>query len=552
MNIEQPVFIGRGFEWEQKHAQIARELLAREKSALKPPNWYRAFREKIGIASCRNVHGAPWIHGVGIDQERDVFIDANDLYSHVGIIGTTGAGKGRVIEPLLLQALNRPNETVIIVDPKLDTGLRDRAYSEMVRQGRPEDFLYFAPAHPSQSVRLNPMQNYAAGAQLASRTTSTLPASGKGDNFQSFVWKSINNVVQGMIAAGDPPSLKAIRYLVEGNVEELFVRAFRRYMIGIEDRFPDWDRVAREKANASSGGRRKGGGGLHAAYLAYYDEVTSNYKRSEPIEGLRSVLNHPTEHYAKMIVTIAPQLTALTTEDVGAMLSPDYDDPDDPRPIVNSKKIVNRGQVLYLALNSLADPTTAGWIGSLVLSDIISVAADRYNYEKGGEWGITLIVDELSEVANEAFVQALNKARGAKVRVIFATQTLSDLSVRFGNIENAKQILGNVNTMFFMRSKDRDTKDYISEKMATTRITSTALSHSGSTQTETMTDFTRSLGARFTESDGEARVPPELFDELPDLHFFASLHDGRRLKVRAPFTQTEPEYRYPEIPYGDF
>jgi conjugal transfer pilus assembly protein TraD len=551
MNIEEPVFIGKGFEWAPSHAQMAREFLGREKTVLKPPNWYRNLRERLGLASRRNVHGSAWIHGIGADMEKDVFMDAGDLYSHVGIIGTTGAGKGRVLEPLLLQALNRPNETVIIVDPKLDSGLRDRAYSEMVRQGRPEDFLYFSPAHPSQSVRLNPMQNYAAGAQLASRTTSTLPAASSGDNFHSFVWKSINNVVQGMIAAGEPPSLKAIRYLVEGNVEELFVRAFRRYMQEIEDRFPDWDRAAREKANNQPRGRKGGSSGLHNDYMSYYEDVTSKYKRSEPIEGLRSVLNHPQEHYAKMIVTIAPQLTALTTEDVGAMLSPDYDDPHDPRPIVNSKKIVNRGQVLYLALNSLGDNQTASWIGSLILSDIIAVAADRYNYEKGGDWGVTLIVDELAEVSNTQFIQAMNKTRGSKMRVIFATQVLSDLSVRFGDADYAKQILGNANTMFFLRSKDSDTKEFISEKMATTRISSVQTMHSGSTKTDTMTDFSRSLGTKFQETDGEARVPPELFDELPDLHFFATLHDGRKLKLRMPFSQTEPEFRYPEIPYGD-
>lgn len=550
MKIKEPVFIGYGFTWEPEDSQYAREIYARKSQALHPPKWYAKLRELAGLASTRNIHGVPWLHGLGSDREREVFIDADDLYSHVGIIGSTGSGKGRLMEPFLLQALQREGEAVIIIDPKLDEGLRNRAYGELKRQGRPEDFKYFAPAHPDQSVRINPMQNYSAGSQVASRTTSTLPASGRGDNFQSFVWKSINNVIQGMILAGDPPSLKAIRYLVEGNVEDLFVRAFERYIKTIEGRFPNWREDSREHARTNSD-KKKGGSDLWQIYLSYYDDVTSRVKTSEPLEGLRSILNHPGDHYSKMIVTIAPQLTALTTEAIGAMLSPDYDDDEDPRPIVNTKQVIERGQVLYLALNSLADHVSAGWIGSLILSDLVAVAADRYNYQGGGRWGVTVIVDELSQVANEQFVQALSMSRGANFRVLFSTQTAADLAVRFGSKDNANQILGNVNTMFFLRSKDYETKEYASAKMGTTRITSIKQGHVASTKTDSLEDFSRSLRTDFSEQDGEPRVPVELFDELPDLHYFATLHDGRRMKLRMPFTQTEPEFRYPETPHGD-
>lgn len=548
MNIEDPIFIGRGFTWEPEYAQYAREIYARKATALMPPRWYRRFREKLGMASARNIHGVPWLHGLGEREEHDVYMDIGDLHNHVGIIGSTGAGKGRLMEPFLAQALRREGETVIVVDPKLDLGMRNRAYGEMLRQGRPEDFLYFAPAHPELSVRLNPMQNYAASSQLATRIISTLPPESRGDNFQSFVWKAINNVVQGMVLAGETPSLKAIRYLVEGNVESLFERAFERYIKSIERRFPNWREDARNYSN--NRGEKGGTAALWKVYLTYYEEVTKRYRDSEPLNGLRSILMHPGDHYQKMIVTIAPQLNALTTEELGPMLSPDYEDPDDPRPILNTTEVIRRGQVLYLALNSLADSVTAGWIGSLILSDIIAVAADRYNYEGGGQGGVTIIVDELSQVANEPLINLLSQARGAKFRIIWATQTVADLAVRFGSADNAAQILGNVNTMFFLRGKDTDTKKYASEKMGTTRIVSVTEGHSGSTKTESMTDFSRSLNTRFDSADGEARVPPELFDELPDLHFFATLHDGRRLKLRMPFMAIEPELEFPERPYG--
>lgn len=548
MNINEPVYLGRGFEWTPEHAQYAREIYARHRTTLHPPALYLRIREALGIASTRNIHGTPWLHGIGRHEERDLFMDADDLMNHTGIFGSTGAGKGRLLEHFMIQALNRPGEAVIVIDPKLDLGLRDRAYSELVKQGRPEDFLYFAPAHPEQSVRLNPMQNYAAGSQLASRTAATLPPSSKGDNFGAFVWKSLNNVVEGMLSAGEPPSLKALRYLVEGNVEDLFVRAFKKYIRKVEDRLSNWQQHAQE-IQANKPADRKRGTGLWRTYLDYYEEISSRYLKDEGLEALRAIMNHPAEHYAKMIVSITPQLTALTTGDLGDMLSPDYDDPDDLRPIVNSKQIINRGQVLFMALNSLSDKITASWLGSLVLSDIIACAADRYNYEGGGANRVTLIVDETSEVANEEFIMALGKARGAGFRLIFATQTLADLSVRFGSKDNASQILGNVNTQIFLRLRDAETKEYAAEKMATTRVTGVKHGHGGRTSMATSVDFERNMMTSFDAKDDQARVPPDIFEELPDLHGFASLHDSRKIKFRIPYSITEKELRYHEKPY---
>lgn len=542
MKIDDPVFIGMGFEWTQEHAQMAREIYARDPAKLRPPAAYGKIRELLGISSSRNIHGQHWVHGIGREREQEQFMEADDLYSHVGIVGTTGAGKGRLLEVLIAQAIDR-GDAVIIIDPKLDVGMRDRAYGELKRRGREHDFLQFAPAYPEDSVRINPMQNYAAGSQLATRTISMLPASGRGDNFQAFAWKSINNVVQGMILAGDAPSIRAIRYLVEGNVENLFMRALERHMATIEDRFPHWRQDARNMQVKS----KKGPPELWEKYLAYYSQTVSPYSSSEALEGLRAVLTHPTDHYTKMIVTIAPQLTALTTEEIGALLSPDYDDFEDSRKIVNLSQITRKGQVLYAALNALGDSTTAGWIGALMLSDLIAVAANRYNYENKDELpGVTVVVDELSSVANEPFIDALSRARGAGFRIVFGTQTIADLAVRYGDKDHAMQILGNVNSMFLMRGKDRDTKQYAASKLGTTRIARVGQSHSSSTKIESSVDFNRNQSVSLGSSDGEDAVPPELFDSLPDLHCFAALHDSRRLKLRFPFSRIEEELRYPK------
>lgn len=546
MNIVDPVYIGSGFEWEQSHSQAVREIEGRDKRHINPPKFYKRLRQMVGMASNRNIHGSAWIHGLGRDVERNQFMDADDLYSHIGIFGTTGAGKGRIIEPYIEQAIDR-GDAVIILDPKWDEGMVNRAYGELKRRGRPEDFLLFAPAFPRHSVRINPFQNFSAGTQLASRSTSLLPP-GDGGNFTAFAWKAINNVVQGMILAGEAPSIKAIRYIVGGQAQmhDLFVRAFVRFMRPREQKFPGWEEGVRNTQSGLKGKDRVPGMG----HLVFYENEVRPHEISEPLEGIREVIRHPSEHYTKMISNIGPSLTALSTEDIAALLSPDYDDYDDPRPLVNLKQIVRKGQVLYVALNSLGDFQTADWIGSLLLADMTTVVADRYNHGEADR-GVTLIVDEIAEVANKAFVKFLNKSRGAKIRTIWSTQVIADLSVRFSSDDEATQILGNVNTLYAGRLKDQDTKEYMSRKLGTTRVTSVAENHSSSTKVDGLVDFNRGTGSRFDHRDGESRVPPEVFDNLPDLHFFASLHDSRKLKLRVPYMPIEKGLEWPRVPYGE-
>ncbi|EOX3342125.1 type IV secretion system DNA-binding domain-containing protein, partial [Vibrio cholerae] len=134
------LWLGYGFEWDQRHAQRAYEILKRDKQTLLNQGHGKQM-------------GSTWIHGVE-PKEEDVYQPVGHTEGHTLIVGTTGAGKTRCFDAMITQAILR-NEAVIIIDPKGDKELKDNAQRACIAAGSPERFVYFHPGFPEHSVRLN-------------------------------------------------------------------------------------------------------------------------------------------------------------------------------------------------------------------------------------------------------------------------------------------------------------------------------------------------------------------------------------------------------------
>src|SRR5690606_13104037 len=119
---------------------------------------------------------------------------------------------------------------------------------------------------------------------------------------------------------------------------------------------------------------------LAQGYIQYYRDHIIGTHPNATIEGLISSFEHDASHFGKMVTSLMPVLTMLTSGPMGALLSPDYDDPNDTRPISDFGKITRAGQVAYIGLDSLSDSMVASAIGALFLSDLTAVAGDRYNF----------------------------------------------------------------------------------------------------------------------------------------------------------------------------
>jgi len=517
------LWLGHGFEWGQKHAQRVYEIQKRDMESEISETVKKKFKKPMV--------GKTWIHGVE-PEEEEIHLPLEHLKGHTIVFGTTGSGKTRLFDLVLAQAIAR-GESVFIVDPKGDKELMLNAFRACKIAGRPEAFVHFNPAFPSRSVRIDPMKNWNRSTELASRVKDLITSDNDNDPFAQFSWNAINNIVQGLIATGVRPNLKRLRTYIEGGPARLLTRALMNHF---DDHVTDWRIVLADKLQ-----RARDGDAETQILVRYYRDHVQQAHPNQPLGGLCKMFEHDKAHFSKMVASLEPILNQLTSGELGDLLSPDADDPDDIRPITDSARMINTGQVVYLGLDSLSDSTVGSAIGSILLADLTAVAGDRYNYGVNNR-PVNLIVDEAAEVINKPLISLMNKGRGAGFQVMIASQTFADFSARLGDEAKSRQVIGNANNLIGLRSKDGQTQEFITEPLGETIIRQ--IMHTQNTTAidsdKNVASFSGGYGERLIETEAPL-FPPSLLGNLPNLEYIASISGGRIYKGRIPIITSEIE-----------
>ncbi|MCX7978538.1 MAG: conjugative transfer system coupling protein TraD, partial [Bdellovibrionaceae bacterium] len=434
----QEIYLGRGFDWGQPHTQKVFDLLKGDIEAIAP--------RKPGQM------GAFWIHGLS-RREKEIALPVAHSEGHTFIVGTTGAGKTTLFRLWIAQAILR-NEAVLIFDPKGDRGMLQVARACCEHLGKPERFVYFHPGFPEESVGIDALHNFNRASELASRLAALIPSETGSDPFKAFGQKSLDNIVQAILTIERRPTLVSLRRYLESGAAGLVVKTLSHYLDRVD---PTW----RAKINLE-----RSLDAVASDLIRYYRQHVQEAAPALELEGLMSLYEHDRTHFNKMVASLLPIMNILTVGDLAYLLSPAI---RPERPATDLARIISQNQVAYIALDSLSDAMTGAAIGSLLLSDLASVAGDRYNYGVG-ERIIHIFVDEAAEVVNDPFIQVLNKGRGAGMRLYVASQTFSDFVARMGSRDKAQQILGNLNNLIALRVLDSDTQKYVTANLPKTYI----------------------------------------------------------------------------------
>ena len=506
------LWMGYGFEWTASCSEQAYHIGRQGIDAIIPGTGRARGQVPAGV------QGAAWLHALA--PEGPITMPLGNLYGHMLIVGTTRSGKTRLFDNLITQAILR-EEPVIIVDPKGDHDLRKNAERACRACGHPERFVYFHPAYPETSARIDPLRNFNRGTEIASRIAALITrAEGGADPFAAFCWQALDTVVGGLHLIGERASLVKIRRYIESGIEPLALAGLRQYC----EAHARKDEIAPFLMNAKNN--------EIAGYMAFYDRVLAPKGLNTPeVDGLISMQTHNKDHFGKMVSSLIPLLGTLTSGPLKDLLLP-TPGPDDGV-ITDTGRIVKNRQVLYVGLDSLSDAQVGTAIGALILSDLAAaVAGDRYNYGAGNV-PVNLFVDEAAEVINQPLIQIMNKGGGALMRVAIATQTVADLEARLGSKARAEQVMANANTTVALRVNDGATQKYLSEALPKVRVRQIQKNYSqgvGPTLQET-------YGGGYAESlkdDSEYAIAASHFGSLPPLHYFAKLPGGRLVKGRVP------------------
>lgn len=510
-NQHEGVWLGTGFTWGQQEVERALEILKRDPERF------------IGKRALK--FGHQWIHGLGSESEKDLYLPQNLLGGHTLIVATTGALKTRLLDLLVSQAIMR-EEAVIIFDPKGDHELRANARRACELTGHPERFIWFHPAFPEASARIDPLRNWNRPTEIASRIATLIPSETGADPFAAFGWMSLNNIVNGLLAVEEKPNLVKLRRYLEGDPGPLVVKALRAHF---EKKVKNWESRIHPY-------QKKMRDREVEAHIQFYQAEVVGEASSPELEGLITAYTHNREHFQKMIASLLPILNMLTGGTLGELLSPDTSEAD-ARPITDMSRIIQKGQVVYVGLDSLADSTVGSAIGSIMLADLTAVAGDRYNYEVG-ERPVNVFIDEAAEILNVPTVQMLNKGRGAGFRLTLATQTLADFEVRTGSAAAARQALGNLNNLITGRVLDGETQKYIAENLPKTMVRSLEEQYRSGSSTNDPSEFNGMYGESIKEEEVEL-FPPSLLGMLPNLHYLAKFANGKMVKGRLPILTTK-------------
>lgn len=507
------VWLGKGFDWTDVESQKMHALIG------------QGVAQTIGkITNERHLDGAYWIHG--LDKETDRFMDIANLVGHTLLVGTTRVGKTRMMELLIGQAIIR-NETVIIIDPKGDHALAENAKRICAAMGQPERFVYFHPAHPEKSTPIDPMRNWNRRTELASRVAALIPSETGADPFAAFGWKVLNDIVNGLVATGVSPNLVHMKRYIEGGADNLLLNTLRRHFI---DTVPEWE-------TRSSSFMKKHRDRILEAYIDFYKQTAIHEAQSSDLDGLISTFEHNRDHFQKMVASLIPILSMLTSEPLAALLSPEFKIGDQEH-ATDMAKIINNNQVLYLGLDSLADGTVGSAIGSIMLADLTAVAGDRYNYGIDSNKPVNLFIDEAAEVINQPTIQLMNKGGGALFRVTIAAQTFADFPARLGDENKARQVLANINNQIVLRVIDAETQQYIADSIPKIKAQSLSIRYGHGVDAKIQDEYQSSYQESMMAEEVEL-FPAAMLGNLPPLHFLARMSGGRIIKGRLPILKAE-------------
>ena len=265
------------------------------------------------------------------------------------------------------------------------------------------------------------------------------------------------------------------------------------------------------------------------------------------LDGLVSAFKYDKTYFDKIVSSVGPLMEKLTTGKLAELISPNYLNEDDSRPIFEWLDVIRRKGIVYIGLDALTDTTVASAVGNSMFADLVSVAGHIYKHGVQDPADeslpsdttrlpiISMHADEFNELIGDEFVPLLNKAGGAGFQVTAYTQTWSDVEAKIGSRAKAGQVAGNFNTMIMLRVKELSTAEILTDQLPKVEVF-TLMSVSGvddSSDPTSGVDFKSRNEDRISVSEVPMLTPAELV-RLPKGQAFALLEGGRLWKIRIP------------------
>lgn len=533
-NSSTGIFLGKGFCWQPLHTQRLRDI---KRAAMNATHKNRQNRNDTGNL----MGGSAALHAVGI-KGGAVYLPLHERSGHTLVLGTTRVGKTRLLELQILADIRRHDGAVVVIDPKGDPDLLRRLCAEAVRQNRQSDLTVFHLGYPDVSVRYNPIGQFTRITEVANRIANQLPSHGEAASFREFAWRFVNIIASAMDALGQRPTYRALdRYLFQ--IDGLLMAYCEQHLT---EKNPNWKELFEATLSAMTEKSVPSYLKSRSRDSLALIRVIERLEIDDPIlNGLVAVFNYDQTYFQKITASVSPLFAKLTSGRIGELISPDYDDQTDTRPLFSWEAAIREKKLVYIGLDALSDATVASAVGNSLFADLCSTIGKIYKFGVEGDSSASKTVktflpvhvyaDEFNELAGDEFIPLVNKGGGAGLRLTVATQTVADIEARFGSSAKANQVLGNFNSWICLRAVDEATAKRFTDKLPQHVPSRSLIPVSGSSDTG-------SQPAKYFSTHNEDRIAiseAPLLDSddimcLPKGHAFCWLSGGQLWKLRIP------------------
>ncbi len=493
------------------------------------------------------VGGDPTLHAVGLyEGERPIYMDLGDRVGHTLVLGTTRVGKTRLAELLISQDIRR-GDVVVVFDPKGDADLFLRMYLEAKKAGRLDNFYFFHLGYPEISARYNPVGSYARITEVASRIGRQLPGEGQSAAFREFVWRYVNVIAKALNALGRKVDYEQI--LDYGQDIEPLVRDYMQLLAERDDPAGRWpqevDRILayfEDSDNREYRFTREQQGRDHKV-IALMRYVRDKGLFDPVAKSLARTYEYDRGYFDKLVSSLLPLMEKLTTGKCSELLSPDYLDQEDARPIFSWSEIIRSKGIVYIGLDALTDPEVSAAVGNAMFSDLTSTSGQLYKHGAYAglpesdvrQVAVNIHADEFNELIGDEFIPMLNKAGGSGFQVTAYTQTWSDVEARLQDRAKAGQVAGNFNTLLMLRVREPNTAKMLTEHLSQVDVNylMPISGYNDSSDPNTSVDFVSRSEHRIMTQQVDL-IQVHNLTSLPKGQCFALLDGGKPHKIRLP------------------
>ena len=242
-------------------------------------------------------------------------------------------------------------------------------------------------------------------------------------------------------------------------------------------------------------------------------------------------------YYDKITASIGPVLDKINQTSAQGVFS--FDD-DQNLPVIHLENILAKKQIVYIGLDSLTNQDMAEAVGQAIIADLVSLCGRIYTRGIANQ-SLCLHCDEFSNIVRDEFVNLLNKAGGAGIKVSAYTQTINDLGAAFsGNADKAKMLMGNFGTLTMLRVSNEDTASLFTKCVEQIKTRSKVPFTMSNDKSESQNGelFTTNNSDQISEEKISIVEVNDLFS-LPKGQAFVMTNGGEIYKIRIPLPKND-------------